>query len=209
MASHDVIAQDGDSPHFIRHVGLASKPGTHKRDEVEVAHMGPPLLSIASMTADAVGNARLTDGEIRKIKDYIDRHDSEHQAVTRVSRANISQMYCIVPHVIPFREEDGRYVRMRFSCAGFVFEAYRRARIRLLEESQLPLITLDQIKQAYPDSAKILDVPKFREAMGLMGSGPWPVMLCGYLLHSLNRDEALIRAHPHLAGSGEENFPMG
>jgi hypothetical protein len=203
---YDVIAEDGNAPGFIIHTGLAFRSGEHDRNKVEVSDMGPPLNIVGAMRADAVGKTKLTDGEIRKIKVFVDIHEGEHQAISQLTVYNFSQVYCIMPHATPLEENDRRYVRMRFSCAGFVFEAYRRAGITLLDESRFPLVTLDEIKNAYPRHARFLDKIKFRESLGLAGLGPWPVMFCGYLINSLKRDDPLIRSSRHVAQAGDKIF---
>jgi hypothetical protein len=202
----EVIGAEGIRPGFIRHSGLASSAATHPRESVPVHDMGPPLRIAGRMQADAVGIADLTDDEARKIKDFLDRHESEHQSAQKLNPRSFPRVYCIFPHAAPLREQDGRYARTRFSCAGFVFEAYQRAGIHLFDEDQLPQISLDQIKEAYDDVAVILERPAFRELMGLSGIGPWPVMLCGYLFHSLRRDSAEIRGHPFIVTIGDEIF---
>jgi hypothetical protein len=206
VVAYDVIGMDGDQAGFIRHAGLASSSATHDRESVAVTDMAPPLRVPGYMKADAIGTAELTEDEARKIKDFLDRHEGEHQSVQNLNPRKFPQVYCIAPHAAPLYEADGRYARMRFSCAGFVFEAYKRASIQLLDEDRLPAIGLDQIKQAYADVAAILDRPVFRESMGLAGSGPWPVMLCGYLFHSLARDAAAIRARSFIAVAGDDLF---
>src|SRR5687767_736134 len=119
----DIIGTDGAKHGFISHAGLCSRAGEHDRDAVAVIDMCPPLRMAGHMKADAKGVTQLNNDEFRKIKDYVDRHEGEHQAAQKVNRGNIAALYCIVPHATPFYEEDGRYVRMRFSCAGFVYEA--------------------------------------------------------------------------------------
>lgn len=208
LSLFDVIAEDGTIFDFPRHTGLASQPGESDRGAVSVYNMGPPLHSPGSMKADAIGMAELDESEARKIKVFIDRHEGEHLAmrqIIRIHRQHVPQMYCILPHAAEY-QENGRYVRMRFSCSGFVLEAYRKARINLIDESRLPQIGLDSIKKAYPEHAGLLDHASFRESMGLVGAGPWPVMLCGYVIHALNRDKASIRNAPHSVGEADAVF---
>ncbi len=108
------------------------------------------------------------------------------------------QMYCVHPHASPFYEDDGRYARMRFSCAGFVFEAYKKARIELLDSNDLPMVDIAVIRLAYPGHVRLMEAGKISpEALGLEGSGPWPVLLCGYLFHALNRNADVIRHEPY------------
>ncbi|MGA2497442.1 MAG: hypothetical protein ABSH20_06860 [Tepidisphaeraceae bacterium] len=206
VIAFDVIGTDGERQGFIRHTGLASVAGEHDRRAVPVIDMAPPLRRPGKMEANVVGTANLTDDEAHRVKDFVDRHEGEHRAIQKLNRLSFPQVYCVLPHAAPFNEADGRYVRMRFSCAGFVFEAYKRAGIHLVEERQLPPIELQRIKEAYPDHAPLLDRPDFRDLMGLTGPGPWPVMLCGYLLNATKRDAPAIRREPHVAKTGDEIF---
>jgi hypothetical protein len=147
--------------------------------------MGPPLRHGETIRADAVGKPELDDGDFRRIKIFIDRHASEHASISLVGLRGAAKVYCILPHAERLREEDGRYVRKRFSCAGFVFEAYKAAGITLVDADGLPPVTLEQIKLAYPSYESLLDHARFRGSMGLSGQGPWAVMLCGYLINAL------------------------
>lgn len=196
----DVLGQDC-APGFIGHTGLAAQEGRQNRSAVEVFHMGPPLEMDGQMKADAYGGADLDHDKRRKIQIFIDRHAGEHAATKKLSAVNwrlLAAFYCIHPHTTPYLEEDGRYTRTRFSCAGFVVEAYRKARIVLIDESKIPCISLDRMKESYPRLARLLDMPAFRASMGLDDAHEWPVMLCGYLFHALNRDATEIRNIPYV-----------
>lgn len=46
-----------------------------------------------------------------------------------------------------------------------------------------------------------------RETYGIPGDGPWPVVLAGYVINSLDRSEEDIRRDPHAARAGDEYFP--
>ena len=123
-----------------------------------------------------------------------------------VKRWAVEFMYCIHPHTMCAEEEDGRYPVKRFSCAGFVFEAYRSARITLLDVLEMPVVGLDKLKQSYPEHTQRLDDPAKRASMGLRGSGGWPVMMCGYLLHSLSRSKEDVRETPYAPRESDVNF---
>lgn len=207
LGRFDVVGKDG-SGQFIEHVGLAAMPGNPLVSNVSVIDMGPPLRDNRLMSANVVGTAHITADEQRKIKTFIDRHESEHQALQKsgLSPSNIGQAYCILPSSLPFAEADGRYTRTRFSCAGFVLAAYKSARIQLIDEGSLPTVDLAVIQQTYPVFASLLNRQAFRGPLGLAGSGPWPVLLCGYLLHALKRNAADIRQSSYTAQRGDEIF---
>ena len=112
-----------------------------------------------------------------------------------------------MPHAKPFTEEDGRYARMRFSCAGFVLEAYRKARIRFLDSKALPPVDKEIIRSCYPLQIRLMEDGKISpEDLGLEGAGPWPVLLCGYLFHALNRDAGTVRSGPYVPSIADSRF---
>lgn len=117
------------------------------------------------------------------------------------------QMYCVYPHVSALHEDDGRYARTRFSCAGFVLEAYNKARIKLLDLSGLPMVDMAVIALAYPQQTRLIENGRVSaDAMGLEGNGPWPVLLCGYLFHALNRDPDAIRQVSYTPSIADRHF---
>jgi hypothetical protein len=44
------------------------------------------------------------------------------------------------------------------------------------------------------------------DSLGLSGSGPWPVLLCGYLFHALSRSAGAIRESPYAPIAGDQFF---
>lgn len=214
LSRFDVVGEDGAESGFIGHVGLAEVAGPHDRAEVRILDMGPPLHAIGTsgqVRGDAVGSASLTDDEMRKIATFVDRHANEHLLFSQLSGRQLLKMaptmYCILPHASPLHEDDGRYTRTRFSCAGFVLEAYRRARIRLLDLNGLPLVDMAIIAAAYPRQTQLLKRGLIRaEDLGLAGDGPWPVLLCGYLFHALNRAEDVLRREVYSPDRMDRHF---
>ncbi len=213
LGLYDVVGADGNHVGFICHAGLAESAGTHDVRDVAVLDMGPPLRAEGRggrLHASAVGSAELTDDELRKIKTFVDRHANEHQPLSQLGgsrlRKSAPQMYCICPHSVPLYEDDGRYARMRFSCAGFVFEAYKAARILLLDTKALPVVDMAAITTAYPPARLIERGKVSGESLGLEGNGPWPVLFCGYLFHALGRNANLIRQQPYTPNADDQYF---
>lgn len=206
MQKYDVAAQDSATkPHFVRHVGLSDeqREDVRSNSEVSLVHMGPPLIrGNAGHPIHAIGTAGLTVGQIRQIGVFIDGLISEYRAEEIRGR----KQYVIHPHV---REPDEDVPCRRFSCAGFVIEAYREAGIDLVvtESAPLPHVTLETLLDAYPDQADRLRDPAKRIPFGLKGDPPWPVVLAGYVLNSLNRTTDEIRTGPYTPALGDEFFP--
>ncbi len=164
LSIFDIVGQDGDEPGFIGHTGLAKSSGSQDAAKIPVLDMGPPLRGQSGsghVQAHVVGSANLTDDELRKIKTFVDRHANEHQVFSRFTMSQLikcaPQMYCVHPHASPYYEDDGRYARMRFSCAGFVMEAYKKARIELLASDDLPKVDIEVITVAYPEQVQLME----------------------------------------------------
>jgi hypothetical protein len=204
----DVLGVDAaNSPEFIRHVGLADReyPEVSVGTALAMVHMRPPLeTGFASGPITSVGTAALTADEISQMRVFVDNLESEY---TAAKARDARSQYCIAPHVRPY-QSDGTLVCYQFNCGGFVIEAYRYTGIDLLETSEdtLPLIPLDVLTRQYPDYARALQKPLTRGRLGIAGDGPWPVVLAGYLLNALNRDESEIRSSPYRARAGDEFF---
>jgi hypothetical protein len=214
LKEFDVVGRDGDEPGFVAHTGLAESAGLHGCEKVPVIDMAPPLHGNGAanqVTAHVVGTADLTHDELQKIRTFVDRHANEHLAFQQFRGRRllnaVPQMYCILPHSRPYNEADGRYCRTLFSCAGFVLEAYRFARIALLLAAPIPSVDLAILRLAYPVQFRLIDRGPLRlEDLGLEGPGPWPVLLCGYLFHGLNRDADSIRRQPYQPGPDDWYF---
>lgn len=204
----DVVGLDADKhPCFVRHVALAAEGRTHftAPADLPVRHMRPPLENRGECQPSCVGSAGLTIVEQNRIQVFADELHLEYEA----SCARPRRQYVIAPHVAEIRSEDQTVIGRRFSCVGFIIEAYREARIDLLHtaEEDLPLVTLDTLKTQYPDQARILDREQMRLELGIPGAGPWPVVLAGYALNALARDEEEIRATPYRATAEDAFFP--
>ena len=151
----------------------------------------------------AWGRPLRTD-DILQIQIFIDDRAAEYDA------ANIRQdqraQYCVLPHVEPFEEPDGTVTYWKFSCAGFVIEAYRYAGLDLVvtDQGRIPPVGLRLLDAAYPGVAAS---PRLRAYFKLHGDGPWNVVLAGYVLNALDRPADAIRREPHQPALGDAFFP--
>ena len=85
-------------------------------------------------------------------------------------------------------------------------QAYEEADVVILSD-ELPHVGLQELKRTYPDAADELDDPEFRRQMGIGDGTSWPIVLVGYVVHSLNRNSGEIRSLPYQAKQGDEFFP--
>lgn len=209
---YDAIGQDSERiPEFIRHVGLSTEQREQLRcrEAISMVHMAPPLqIETAPDCAHVVGSVPLTSDEIQQMSVFIDELRSEFEA----NDAREIHQYVIRPHVLPKRDSDGTTIYMRFNCAGFVIEAYRAAGIDLLHtfDDDIPMCSLQDLLLAYPDVSDHLQNAAFRqrEQINLPGEGPWPVVLPGYVLNALAREEEVLRTEgPYHAVPGDEYYP--
>lgn len=187
----DVLGQDDGPDYFIRHTGLAKENGVTERRRVKVHEMGPPLQSSGLINANVQGSAALDDDETRKIRSFIDRHQSEHEA----RHFGKLKDYCIYPHFRrePESELDGTYAYTRFSCAGFVIEAYRFAGIELINLERVPPVAFKAVAEAYPKYRESLTQKTVQKRLGIDVGFPLQIVFCGYVMHAMNRTPEQIR----------------
>jgi len=101
-------------------------------------------------------------------------------------------------------EEPGR-TRWRFSCAGLVIWCFEGAGIRLIDWTNvaMPVVT-DREMVAFLRGCRMVDPSRLPE-----NRAEWRVVNAGYLLHSLNRPDDIIRNIPYLPNSQAEiAFPL-
>ncbi len=218
---YSVVGQYSDTgpTEFVMHIALLKDDTVLTASKrVEVFHTVPPVVSgprsaaevlpeERACRADIVGDVWLDAEEREAIDDWLAEVEKEHR-----SGMGRFQQYVVVPHVHWVRApETGRPVRRRFSCVGFVIEAYQAADIVLIDtDGELPGIDEELLRVAYPDLAQMQDRSekaqnRFRAHLGLVGQGPWRVLLPGYVLHSLRRvTTESPRMPPYLPASAAE-----
>jgi len=207
----DVLAQGSGGSDLMVHALLfyeeSARTDVVKGALLKCVHMGPPF-SQRDRQVDAVGTAVLTDEDIRKIKTFADdrlrERKAEEERLKRIKQEDSLRVEYCIHH--PSQKPTAIFSLWRFSCVGFVLQAYRTARIEL-PGTPLPLRTLDELKQFYPTHAAKLDDPETRKQLGIDQGDSWPVALVGYVLHSLSRQPTEIRGTPHAPKSGDEYFP--
>jgi hypothetical protein len=96
-------------------------------------------------------------------------------------------------------EEPGR-TRWRFSCAGLVIWCFEGAGIRLIDWTNLamPVVT-DHEMVRFLRMCRMVDSSRLPA-----DRGQWRVVNAGYLLHSLERPDDIIRKVPYLPSSQVE-----
>jgi hypothetical protein len=210
VGRYDVAGVDADAarlPHFVKHVGLFGDGRKElRRDERSpLVHMGPPLgVNEGEIPVHAVGTAGLSTDDILQVQVFVDDRAGEYEAAK--IRENRRAQYCIIPHAEPHEEPDGTVTYWRFSCAGFVIEAYRYVDLDLLvtDQERLPPVNLHLVEAAYPG---VFDSDRLRELYNLRGDGPWKIVLAGYVFNALNRSIDAIRGVPYQPVLGDGFFP--
>lgn len=188
---------------FVRHVALVRDAAElNAESRVEVFEVMPPIIAgdLTRRNAGAASDKRsfhlvadlaLDDDEVASIETWLAGVDKEN----RDHPTGMFQQYHILPHAIWVYGENGRAERRRFSCVGFIVEAYESADIILIDSSDLPEVPVANLKLIYSDLFRIDDNPrcwkiyryKGRKDLGLEGEGPWRVMLPGYVFHATKR----------------------
>lgn len=192
----------------VQHVGLlASERQVSPRDPTPVYHSGPPL-EIGQLDPDdglpidgSMGSPQyplavagwpqhLNPISSRSIAVWLKDQRTLLPTWTREQFADEAKFHYIAhPHVEEVEDEVTRGLKYRkFSCAGFVERCYAEALgISLVDTNRLPPVDLPTLKSIWiflrGSSREDL------EEAGLRGGGPWPLLLPGYLFHSLARQE--------------------
>jgi hypothetical protein len=172
-------------------------------------HMAPPFGESATQVADIVG--------------CLDDLQPDEQAKMQTWLSDVTTRIAIIPefpepwnqgYIIdpPFKEvdaeESGRTL-WRFSCVGLILCCFENVSIHLLDwrSGKIPLPDEKAVRENY--FRLPLAFVKRRYPSLLDGPGPWRLVLPGYVFHSMSRDDASIRARPHLPSSAAEaNFPL-
>ncbi len=187
-----IVGTYADNRPFVRHSALLrTEDSIGEERAVTVHHMGPPIGESNQCQCHVMAQIGLINEEIEAIEDWI-------ASVTTQYCEKIVlpfQQYVIVPHMDWVISEEGRPQRQRFSCVGYVIEAYRSAEVDLLNLACLPDAHQSDATEAYPHLVRIANTPELSkrlgftgfETLGLHGDGPWKIPLPGYLFHSTAR----------------------
>jgi len=182
-------------------IGEVQRNDVTLASSVPVSHMRPPIRD-ESRTVQFCGSAALTAPETRMVKDFV---DTQRRTVLASKRRQQIDQYAIHQESEDISPDD---TLPRFSCATYVTGAYEQAAIELIDRL-IPMKTLADLKQIYTDPQQLaaLDDPAQRILLGIGAGSQWPILMVGYLLHSLARTPAQIRSAPYRPSVGDEYFP--
>lgn len=206
---YDIAGQDnGVLENLLGHVGLVleAKIYVTLNMNINVEHMAPPINRPKHMRVHVIGWLGLSNGQVNQIRMYVNEIKREYQAQKR--RPKPLQQYIVRPHTKPVYNDKGMIIYYRYSCVGLVIESYKYAGIQLITENEeeIPCYTLSMLLSAFPYLAEHLIDQDMRTALGLDGTGPWPVQMPGFIMHSLNRTKDVIIETPYRPVSGDEIF---
>ena len=208
VATFDIVAKDGPSSrsNFLTHVGLyrGDPRRVSNAQGVNIVHMIPPLRT-GAMEVHALGGAEFDEDDLHLMRQFVDSTDLEIAKQEKLKKPlKPLEVYTIRPHYIKASPEKPY---RRFSCSGFVFEAYKFIGIVLVDLKKLPDVDLETLVRAYPEQERRLRRKKLRELFNLSGDGPWAVLLPGHIINSLNRPREEIMSKSYQAKPGDEYFP--
>lgn len=207
---YDALGQDAqDVPSFVCHIGMSNRNVEVNDQQVVLAkmvEMCPPLVVPAveeepdpeSDRVDVVGSIGLSAAESKQIATFVEETAKELASIPE------NLQYTVLPH---FRDRIDPDSARRYSCVGYVQQAYEYADIDLVDIDAIPAVELETIIRAYPSRRAHLELPRARSFVGLKGDGPWPVLLPGYVFHAMNRSPLESRSTPYKPQVGDECFP--
>lgn len=207
-----------EEPLFVTHVAILREEAELRcAGEAIVWQMKPPLVTgplseavarhdDSRATVHLVGIVHLTAQDVEGIATWLAEVDKE---IRPFGVLGTLRQYIVDPPVDWAKAENGVRLYRRFSCAGFVMECYRAADINLIDDANagnLPEVDLEIIARAYGDNMRR---DKMRERFGIPGNGPWRIVLAGYVMHALHRQDHEIRVSPHVpANVAEKDYPL-
>ncbi len=204
---YDAVGIDSEnSKWFIRHVGMSLDELDFTRGQelkLRMVDMEPPLVAPESSNpkqVDVVGTATLSSDDASIINTFICEQLEEYKSLKTAPH----EQYIVHPHYVKGNQAVSA---RRYSCAGFVYECYLDTDITLVDVDALPLVDEKTLSLVYPLLPRVLANPKLRAMAGLGSDGPWPVLLPGYLFHSLSRGADQIRQAAYQPQLGDECFP--
>ena len=176
----------------VYHVGLLAEKVRVTTGQASVHHMGPPMELPGQIDSHVAGWLDdLSDDERTGIDDWL------AEVRTRLDAGLLRGFaaYVAAPSVVR-DTSTGRMIAVRYSCAGFVAEAYREgAGVTLVvDDGVLPAAERDLLERVW-------GVREVRAGarFGLEGLGPWRVLLPGYLLHAMRAGRTALPYSPSLA----------
>lgn len=200
IPQYSVVGMHGDAD-TVRHVGVLRRDSALAYgQEATVAHMAPPLGLDDAIPAHVIGRIDvLTRGEQEAVETWL---------TDLQTKKRLPHDYQIHPPFEAIYDPATLILkRRRMSCVGFILLCYREALgLDLLDwtDGRFPLVDLTTLQGCYSDcnlSTRILS------RYGLNGTGPWPVVMPGYLLHALSRYLPNRRPGLYLPRTTDVEFP--
>lgn len=194
-----------------------------------VWHTGPPTGKFKIPINISAHISDLSNDEAALLKSDIARLLKQVPRITPTTDDNekkrqLLSHYTVIPPIRSVRDEvDGTFRYFRFSCAGFVAHCYKQSLdVQLVDLTSLPKASKAEIEQAYGNSLSDLTSEEVEE-LGLNqrrrqtinGLGwkttideeptGWPILLPGYLIKALDRDDGEIRTTPLVPTSSADS----
>lgn len=85
-----------------------------------------------------------------------------------------------------------------YSCAGFVLDCFENNVVKKLlvswDDPRFPKVHEDTIRGVWCGRLEL--TPQLKDTLGLLGDGPWPVVMPGYIMNAFKRRADEIRSEP-------------
>ena len=193
-----VLAQGNADPEYPSHIGISLEELWPTRRKVRAQVCDVDLRDDPYLASEMLAEgAAWINGPAR---DHEERIRHALQELDTMAARGVLLGYRVHPPIVvggPGSESrTSNYYE--FSCAGFVAFVYARAGYPLIDLTQLddlPKIGTKEIITIYGrEMARYLS--ELAPSIGLGPPGTWPILLCGYILHSLARSQPEIQQGP-------------
>lgn len=94
--------------------------------------------------------------------------------------------------------KTGNLKAIWYSCAGFVLDCFESNVVKKLlvswDDPSFPKVHKDTIREVWRGRLEL--TPQLKDTLGLLGDGPWPVVMPGYIINAFKRRADEIRSEP-------------
>jgi len=110
----------------------------------------------------------------------------------------VSYRYIAHPPIKRDLDLNGRLKAIWYSCSGFVMDCFESTVVKKLlnwKDPAFPKVSSQIIKDVWCLGGMEL-TPELKNALGLLGDEPWPVVMPGYVINAFKRQPDEVRNQP-------------
>lgn len=207
------IHQNYCERNLVTHLGLSGSDNINKivSDNLNLFHMKPPYAHDAplknAVTFFVEASKYLTDAQKKNLDRFLITCKQE-LAESSINSAHYIIYPCFIVEDVPIKTR-------RYSCAGFVIQAFKKMDFELIDlnDSSIPRYDLNGIIQRHPAGPLLRRNSSISNQYGLAPEGSsWPIIFPGYVVRAvlhwiLQKQAGDMSCELYHPQSGDEYLP--